>query len=93
MQSINVIFDEKCMDKTIIYTKLPKSKKKRIVKKWNKKFFIEKMEPSKRMKLVAITMDDKLVGMCHPNLKDRLIEANQNFSGSEEAPFFIFPEE
>ena len=93
MRKVHVLFDEKCMDKNITYTRFPKTKKRRIVKKWNKKYFIEKIEPSKRLKLVGITMEDEFIGMCHPNLKPKLLEANAHFSNGEGDQLFIFEQE
>jgi len=87
---IHVLFSEKCLDR--IQARFPKTKKKRIVKKWKSRECNFIYVPSKSLKISHIMVDDSIMAVGHPMFKDHLKYLNTQRT-TEDCPLFIFKEE
>jgi len=72
MKTVYVSFDENLLEKS--FNRFPKTKKKRIRKKWNKLYF--NMVPRKSLIITAIFADETISAVGHPNIKSKLEEVN-----------------
>ena len=87
---MHVIFSDKCLDR--VQFRFPRTKKKRIVKKWGSKEHNFIYVPSKSLKITHIMTDDSVMTVGHPNIKSHLEYLNTQRT-TEECPLFIFKEE
>lgn len=84
-ERINVLFRDDCLDK--IQFRFPRTKKKRIRKKWAKNKKNWKQIPAVNLKIVKIIRAGEIVAVGHPNVRKKVEELNDVRSAWD--PLFI----
>ena len=84
MHTVRVSFYENMTEK--YQFRFPKTKKKRIVKKWGKMPDNLKVRPRKDLAITGIMPDGIIVAVGHPTMKSKLEELN--LYGDENSPRF-----
>jgi hypothetical protein len=87
---IHVLFNDKCLDR--VQVRFPRTRKKRIMKKWKSKDSNFICVPSKSLKISHIMVDDSVMAVGHPLIKNHLEFLNTQRT-TEDCPLFIFKEE
>lgn len=85
-KKIFVILKEDCLDKK--QSRFPKSKKKRIRKKWGKDLQNYVSFPSKNLKIMRMVGPGCVLAFGHPNIEQYLKDLNEK--RDSESPEFIF---
>ena len=87
-KKIFVMLNECCLDKK--QTRFPKSKKKRIRKKWSKNLKNYTSFPSRNLKIMRMVGPGCVLALGHPNIEWYLKDLNEK--RNNESPKFIFIE-